>query len=210
MVSGNYSWQFGAQDWCPATHAGHADDHCLVAFLSDLPSVILPVTFSGDHTLSDWSLLSPLPGSPFPSVAAFQASPWSQHPRSLPRCFCSSRKSEGRWCGQGGEVALSFHPSWFGATYLQWPSPPPQLPLGSEISSTGPLALKEAISPCWDNIPMGSLYQGLSSNVLIQISSSEPPVMNLASAGLWATDSLNNNLPVCPGFVVQLPIERWG
>lgn len=95
----------------PATHAGHSDDQCLAAFLSDLPFVILPVTFSGDHTLSNWSLLSLLPGSPFPSVAAFQASPWSQHPRSLSRCFCSSRKSEGRWCGQGGELSLSFHPS---------------------------------------------------------------------------------------------------
>lgn len=83
-----------------------------------------------------------------------------------------------------------------------------QLLLGSEISSPGPLTLKEAITPCWDNIPMGSLYQGLSSNAFIQISSFEPPVMNLASAGLWATDSLNNNLPVCPGFVVQLPTEK--
>lgn len=85
----------------PATHAGHADDQCLAAFLSDLPSVTLSVTFSGDHTRPDWSLFA-VPESPFPSLAAFQASPWTQHPRSLPRCFCSSRKSEGRRCGQGG------------------------------------------------------------------------------------------------------------
>lgn len=115
------------------------------------------------------------------------------------------------WAGWRGDSLLSLVLIWC-RLFAMAKSPTPglglQLPLGSELSSLGPLALKEAISPCWDNIPMGSLYQGLSNNAFIQVSSFEPPVMNLASAGLWATDSLNNNLPVCPGFVVQLPTER--
>lgn len=136
------------------THAGHTDDQCLAAFLSDLPSVTLPVTFSGDHTRPDWSLFA-VPGSPFPSVAAFQASPWTQHPRSLPRCFCSSRKSEGRRCGQdgGGSWLSPFTRPDLVLLICNGQVPHPRV--GAPASSPGPLALKEAVSPRWTTSQWG-------------------------------------------------------